>query len=212
MYQPSHFRESRVDVLRAAIREIRFAIVVGNADSGLLISHVPMLFDPQPEPNGRLFGHLARANDQWREGSGRPVVAIFLGPHGYISPNWYVTKAETGKVVPTWNYIAVHVHGRLQSFDDPVRLRAVVTALTDAQEAEFAVPWRVDDAPAAFIDSQLRGIVGIEIPIDRIEGKWKLSQNRPSADIDGVVAALHGIGNDESLALARAITAARTPA
>ncbi len=139
----------------------------------------------------RLIGHLARANPQWRDlADGVAALAIFHGPHAYVSPSWYATKQETGKVVPTWNYVAVHAYGRLKVFDDPDRLYEVVGRLTEVHEADRAEPWSVTDAPAGFIRSQLKGIVGLELGVERLEGKWKLSQNRPVADREGVIAGL----------------------
>lgn len=189
--------------------EIGFATLVSAAPGGLLVSHIPLLVESGAGPYGTLIGHFARPNPHWQEGAGQAVVAIFLGSNGYITPNWYETKRATGKVVPTWNYIAVHAHGSLRTFHDPQRLHSVVSALTERHEERSQQAWHVADAPAEYIASMLAGIVGIEIPIERIEGKFKLSQNRPSADISGAIEGLGELGDDASLALARAMAEAR---
>ena len=177
MYVPDHFREDRPDVLHDAMRRIGFATLV---TTGLEANHLPMLLK-----DGVLRGHVARANPVWKAGDGA-ALAIFLGPHAYVSPNWYPSKAETGKAVPTWNYITVHARGAISWIQDADWLRAHVTALSDAHEAERPEPWKVSDAPASYIDSLLRAIVGFELTIETLEGKYKLSQNRDAADRDGV--------------------------
>jgi transcriptional regulator len=206
VYVPAHFNEDRVEALHAAIRSAGLATLVSLTADGLLASHVPLLLDPDPAPYGTLIGHVARPNPHARAAD--PAVqtlAIFQGLDGYITPSWYATKRETGKVVPTWNYSAVHAYGTLQVFDDPERLLDVVTRLTLRYEAGRAAPWAVSDAPADFVQGMLRGIVGIALPIDRIEGKVKMSQNRPAADRAGVIA---GLEEDGKPALAEAIRAA----
>jgi transcriptional regulator len=145
-----------------------------------------MLIDAEPAPFGRLVGHVARSNPVWRDAQ-VPALAIFTGPEHYISPSWLPSKAEHGKVVPTWNYVAVHASGTLQIHDDRDWLRALVTRLTETHEHQFERPWSVSDAPPDYIDGLLKGIVGIEITIERLEGKWKMSQNR--TDIDRQAAA-----------------------
>jgi len=203
MYLPPHFVEDRVPVLREFIGRHGFATLVSAGPHGLIASHLPMLLDPEPAPYGTLRGHVARANPHWRDPSPDvEALAIFTGAQGYVSPNWYATKRETGKVVPTWNYVAVHAYGPLRFFDDSDRLHALVAALTDKYEAGSPQPWAVGDAPPDFIRTQLKGIVGIEIPITRLDGKWKLSQNRPAADRQGVVRGLRAAGDSASLALA----------
>jgi len=188
MYNPPHFREERPDVLAEAIREIAFATLVLQGQNGLIANHLPFLLDAQ---RGVLRGHVARANPVWKETPGdREALAIFLGPDAYITPSWYATKAQTGNVVPTWNYLTVHAHGRLEFFDDATRLRALVTDLTDRHEGARARPWAVSDAPPEYIDTMLRAIVGVELKITRLEGKWKMSQNRDEADREGVRAGL----------------------
>jgi len=182
MYVPAHFREDRAQVLHDAMRRIALATLVTQNTGGVEANHLPLLLE-----DGVLRGHFARANPVWKSlNPDAEALAIFLGPHAYVSPNWYPSKAETGKAVPTWNYITVHAHGRLTVRDDPVWLRAHVGALSAAHEAGRAAPWSVADAPADYIDGMLRAIVGFEISIVRLEGKWKLSQNRSAADIEGV--------------------------
>ncbi|MCC6470279.1 MAG: FMN-binding negative transcriptional regulator [Alphaproteobacteria bacterium] len=191
MYLPMQFKEERIDVLHAAIRQARLGTLVTLGPEGLEASHVPMLVDPAPGPYGTLRGHIAKANGQWRAPSKETqALAMFLGPHAYVTPAWYATKKETGKVVPTWNYVAIHANGPVEFFDDPERLLAIVTGLTDTHEKPRAEPWAVTDAPADFLRAQLKGIVGFELPIARLEGKWKMSQNRTVQDRGGVIEGL----------------------
>jgi len=159
---------------------------------------VPMILDPEPTPFGTLRGHLARANPQGRATvPNSTALAVFLGPEAYVTPAWYPTKAQTHKVVPTWNYVAVHAAGTLRWFDDPDRLLALVTELTESQEEGRSAPWAVSDAPADYIKSTLRGIIGFELAITRLDGKWKLSQNRAAPDRAGVAAGLADEGETE---------------
>jgi transcriptional regulator len=212
MYLPPQFREDDVPALHAAIREIAFGTLVTLGADGLVASHVPMLVDPEPAPYGTLIGHVARANPQW-EGA-RPdieALAMFVGPNAYVTPSWYPTKRETGKVVPTWNYVAIHAYGPVQFFDDADRLLALVTRLTETHEAPRAAPWAVSDAPPAFVSSMVRAIVGFALPIARLEGKWKMSQNRNEADFAGVRAGLAQERNPAHDAVA-AVMAPREPA
>ncbi|MSP82469.1 MAG: FMN-binding negative transcriptional regulator [Alphaproteobacteria bacterium] len=201
MYVPSHFQEGRIPVLHEAIRTIGFGTLVTLGPDGLEASHVPMLVDPDPAPFGTLRGHVARANEQWkRAADGVHSLAMFLGPNAYVSPSWYATKRETGKVVPTWNYVAVHVYGRPRFFTDRDPLLAIVTRLTTIHEGKRAAPWAVGDAPPDYIDGLLKAIVGFEMLIERLEGKWKLGQNRSAADIAGVRAGLAADPGDAALA------------
>ncbi len=205
MYVPAHFREDRVPVLHAAIRQIAFGTLVTLGPDGLVASHVPMLLDSEPAPFGTLRGHIARANPQWRAPDPKvPALAIFTGPNAYITPSWYATKRQTGKVVPTWNYVAVHAQGPVSFFEDAERLRAIVTRLTDTHEAKRAAPWQVSDAPEDYVRAMLKAIIGFELPIARLEGKWKMSQNRPAEDRAGVVEGLAGDGEAELAALVAA--------
>jgi transcriptional regulator len=153
---------------------------------------LPLLHDPG---QGTLLGHFARNNDHWKRADGLPCLVIVRGPDSYISPNWYASKAEHGRVVPTWNYVTAHVHGHVTIHDDVDWLDSLVRRLTDAHEADRSAPWGVDDAPEKFVRGQLRAIVGVEVRIERIDAKFKLSQNRPAADIDGVVAGLRSEGD-----------------
>jgi transcriptional regulator len=189
MYNPPLFKEDRIEVLHDAIRRMGLATLVTQTADGLIASHMPMLLDPEPAPYGTLIGHLARPNPQAHGAIGEGL-AIFRGPDAYITPSWYATKRQNGKVVPTWNYVAIHAYGAVEFFNDPERLRDVVTRLTERHEAERAQPWAVTDAPPDFIDGMLKGIVGLAIPIARLEGKWKMSQNRPAEDRAGVISGL----------------------
>jgi transcriptional regulator len=200
LYLPPLFKEDRIDVLHDAIRRTGLAMLITNTADGLIASHVPMLLDAEPAPYGTLIGHLARPNPQGRGAIGE-ALAVFQGPEAYITPSWYETKRKTGKVVPTWNYVAIHAYGTIEFFDDPERLRDVVTRLTERQETPRAAPWAVTDAPADFIDVMLKGIVGFAMPIVRLDGKWKMSQNRPPADRAGVVDGLAADGREDVAAL-----------
>jgi transcriptional regulator len=195
MYLPAHFAETRIDVLHNAIRRAGLATLVSLTADGLIASHVPLLLEPDPAPCGTLIGHLARPNPQARGAIGE-ALAIFHGPDGYITPSYYATKRETGKVVPTWNYIAIHAYGTLEYIDDPDDLLALVTRLTDRHETPRAAPWAVADAPADFVQGMLKGIIGFRLQITRLEGKVKMSQNRPEADRAGV-AGLEADGRDD---------------
>jgi transcriptional regulator len=190
MYTPPAFRDDDRDSIVATIRAARLANFVTGTDDGVLATPLPLYLDENEGEHGVLYGHLAKANPQWRTPATGEGLAIFMGPDAYITPSWYVTKQETGKVVPTWNYVAVHAYGPVEFFDDPGRLLEVVTRLTAIHEGERQSPWAVSDAPADFIQAQLRGIVGIRMPITRLEGKRKMSQNRPAGDRANVAAGL----------------------
>ena len=211
MYTPTAFRETRLPELHAAIDTIAFASLVSTTPDGLQVSHIPLLLAPEEGKYGTLYGHVARANPH-ALGNGAPSLAIFLGPHAYISAGWYPGKPTHGREVPTWNYIAVHAHGTLETFDEPSALRELLCKLTDRHERAMPDPWHVDDAPADYIDRNLKAITGLRLPIERIEGKWKLSQNRSESDREGVLAGLDGLGSDESREMAAAIRAANKPA
>jgi transcriptional regulator len=202
MYDVAHFREERVEVLHALIRAHPLATLVVNSADGLNANHIPLLIDPEPAPYGILRGHVARGNPLWKAfDKASDALAVFQGPQGYVTPSWYPSKLEHGKVVPTWNYAVVHAHGPLVVYDDVAWLRDLVTRLTASQEADRPTPWAVNDAPADYLDGMLRGIVGIEIPIQRLQGKWKMSQNRLPRDVEGVKQGLTGQADDESLGL-----------
>ena len=201
MYRPPAFREDRPDVLRALIGAHPLATVVTAGAHGLMANLIPFMLDPTRGEQGVLRAHLARANDQLAElGAVDEALVIFQGPETYITPSWYASKAEHGRVVPTWNYAIVQVWGRPQVIDDPAWLRVQIEELTRAQEERRTKPWHVRDAPEAFIQSQVKGIVGLEIPVARIEGKWKASQNRPMADREGVVTGLVAEGHSPDMA------------
>src|SRR5215475_6589415 len=200
MYQPPHFREDRIEVQHALIRDYPLGLLITAGAGGLMANPIPFLLDSDTPGPGVLRCHLARANPQWRELMGvEECMAVFQGPQSYITPSWYATKRETGKVVPTWNYATVHVWGRPRVMKDDSWLRKQIEDLTVSREAQRAEPWLVSDAPEDFVAMQMRAIVGIEIPILRIEGKWKMSQNRPEADRAGVIAGFRERG-DESIA------------
>jgi len=192
MYTPSHFAETRVDVLHEMMRSHSLATVVVNTAEGLVANHIPLVLDPEPTPYGTLRGHIARANPLWKQVAAQTqALVIFQGPDTYITPSWYPTKQETGKAVPTWNYVVVHAHGPLRIIaDDPTWLREQLTQLTAQHEASRPQPWQMTDAPAAFIDGMLAAVVGIEIRIDRLEGKWKTSQNQTERNRAGVTEGL----------------------
>ena len=200
MYVPPLFSEDRIEHLHAAMRQAGLVTLVTLTPEGLIASHVPVLIDVSPAPYGTLVGHLARPNPQARCAVGEALM-IFQGPDAYITPSWYATKRETGKVVPTWNYTAVHAYGPIEFFDDPDRLLDVVTRLTEREEGRRDAPWAVSDSPAEFVQGMLRGIVGFAIPITRLQGKRKMSQNRPAEDRAGVVAGLVADGRDDIAAL-----------
>jgi transcriptional regulator len=206
VYVPDHFSEDRIEVLHELIRANGFAALVSMTADGMIASHAPLMLDPDPAPYGTLIGHLAKANPHARAADpGVQTLVIFQGPNGYITPSYYAAKKAHGKVVPTWNYAAVHAYGTLEAFDDSARLLEVVTRLTERHETSRAKPWAVSDAPEDFVRGMLSGIVGIALPIARLEGKVKMSQNRPASDQGGVVEGLRLDGQDSlAEAVARA--------
>ncbi len=207
MHIPRQFEEARVDVLHALMRDYPFASLITSGESGLDVNHLPFVLSPTPQPYGTLRCHVARANPVWRDlSTSMEAVVVFHGPHTYISPSWYPSKQEHGKVVPTWNYAVVHAYGQPRIVEDADWLTGLVSALTSQHESEQNSPWHVSDAPADFIDKMIRSIVGIEIPLRRIYGKWKQSQNRSLADRHGVVAALENRGEHEVAELIRRTT------
>lgn len=206
MYLPKPFEETRTEVLHALVRERPFGTLVVMTADGLSVDHLPFLVDETAGPLGVLRGHVARANPLVRAAlADVDAVAIFRGPDHYVTPSWYPTKQETGKVVPTWNYVVVHAYGRPTFREDEPWLRAHVNQLTDHQEGGRDAPWKVSDAPADFVSKLLGAIVGIELPIARLSGKWKLGQNRPEADRRGMIDGLLGEGDDAAAALATLI-------
>ncbi|MGY2048713.1 FMN-binding negative transcriptional regulator [Methylobacterium sp. JK268] len=190
MYMPPAFRDDDRESLRATIRASRLANLVTATAEGPLVTPLPLFLAEDEGEHGVLYGHVAKANPHWRVPAIGEALAIFMGPDAYVTPAWYATKQETGKVVPTWNYVTVHAHGPVEFFHDADRLLAVVTRLTNLHEGERQAPWAVGDAPPDFVAAQLRGIVGLRLPITRLEGKRKMSQNRTATDRAGVVAGL----------------------
>lgn len=203
MYQPAHFVEPRLEVKHDLIRAHPFGLLV-SIEGGLPVANaLPFFLDAAAAPLGVLRGHVARSNPQWQGLKTAPEsLVIFQGPHTYVTPSWYQTKQETGKVVPTWNYVMVQVRGKMRVIEDRTWLLDMVTSLTDIHEGPRAEPWRVTDAPPAYLDAMLKAIVGLEMEITSIDGKWKVSQNRSAADMQGLIAGLatQGDGNGREIA------------
>jgi transcriptional regulator len=198
MYTPASFRESRIDVLQDLMRAYPFATAVANGVNGLVANHMPF----EVAGNALLHGHVARGNELAKM-DGAEVLLVFKGPDGYISPNWYPSKHETGREVPTWNYAVVHVHGRLQVIDDAAWKRGLLDVLTDHHEVTQPAPWHVADAPADHVEKMLDAIVGVAVTIERIEGKFKLSQNHPPRNQAGVIDGLRERNSDGDAELAQ---------
>ena len=190
MYCPAHFREDRPEVLSRLIDRHPLATVIHSGPDGLCADLVPLMHGQGGDGPGHLIGHVARNNPLWQTGPDRELLVVFQGPAAYISPNWYASKAEGGKVVPTWNYAVVQAHCTLTALHEPADLLQILNTLTDRQEATQPHPWRVSDAPAEFTDRLLGHIVGIRLDILRWQGKWKVSQNQPEANRHSVVQAL----------------------
>ena len=206
-YVPPAYREHDLPRMHEHIRASGFATLITVGPDGPLVSHLPLLLDADAGPHGELVGHLARANPQWSASDfTKPAVAMFMGPDAYVSPSWYPSKQEHGRVVPTWNYRVVHVRGTVALFDDAEALEAHVTALSDRHEARIASSWKVSDAPDDFIARQLKGIIGLRLRIASIEGKAKLSQNRAEADRQGVIAGLGASERASDRAVAELMT------
>jgi transcriptional regulator len=191
MYQPPHSRETDLGVQHALIRAHPLGLLITGGASGLVANPLPFHLDAAMSPKGTLLVHMARANGQWREiEAGAPVLVVFQGANSYITPSWYAAKQEHGKVVPTWNYAIVQVRGPARVVADAGWLHRQIRSLTGGHEGQRPAPWAVDDAPEAYVAAQVKGIIGVEIEIAEIEGKWKVSQNRPAGDIAGVEAGL----------------------
>lgn len=211
MYQPNHFREDRLDVQHDLIRANPLGLLVSAGASGLVADHIPFVVDASAGAKGTLRCHVARANPHWQTLQGvSECLVVFQGPQAYVTPSWYPSKREHGRVVPTWNYAIVHCWGAPRVMDDPAWLRAQIEALTNRMERPRAEPWEVNDAPEPFVAAQIRGIVGIEIEISRIEGKWKVSQNRSEADQAGVREGLNADGGAGAAPMAVLVGAERS--
>ena len=204
MYLPKHFEETRAEVLHQLLRAHPLGLLVTQPGGELRADSIPFMLDAQRGPHGTLVAHVARANTLWRDAADAQALVVFQGAQAYVSPSAYPSKAEHGKVVPTWNYIMVQARGRLRAIDDPAWLHALVSRLTERHEANRAVPWEVSDAPLDYIEKMLGAIVGIEIQIEAITGKWKVSQNRSAADRDGVARTLAAEGG-AAAAMAQAV-------
>ncbi|OZY43861.1 transcriptional regulator [Pseudomonas fragi] len=203
MYVPRAFAVDDIQILHQQMQASPLPVLVTHASQGLHASHVPLLLDPDEGPYGTLYGHLARANPHGKAlAQGTETLVIFAGEQAYISPSFYPSKAEHGKAVPTWNYLAVHAYGTAEVFEDAERLLALVSRLSSKHEAGRPAPWAVSDAPGDYIDSMLKAIVGFRLPITRLEGKRKLSQNRDAADQAGVRQGLLANSNPQDHALA----------
>ncbi len=208
MYLPEAFAEPRIEVLHRLMRARPLATLVTFSAGGLDANHIPLHLADEPAPLGTLRGHVARANPLWRESArAEEVLAIFHGPQAYVTPSWYATRAETGKVVPTWNYAVVHAHGPLRVVEEPEWLWSHLQELTSHKEAERAEPWRMSDAPRNYIEGLMGTIVGIEITISRLTGKWKTSQNQPPRNRAGVVSGLRERGGGDALEMAELVEA-----
>ena len=206
MYIPKANEEKRIPVMHELISSQPFGSLVTMGASGLFASHIPMVLEQDGSEFGVLKAHISRANAQWRDlTSSIDALAIFAGPHHYISASWYPGTKEDGKEVPTWNYVVVHAYGPLKVIEDPVWLRAHLEKLTDAHEAGSANPWKVSDAPEDFINQQMRGIVGLEMSIRRLEGKWKVSQNKDERDRGAVIEELDKLNTPDSLAMRKLV-------
>ena len=205
MYTPPQFEIQELAELHAMMQRCGLAQFVTATSEGILCTPLPLVIDTADGEFGTLHGHLARANPQWKLAATHDALAIFPGLDAYITPSWYATKAETGKVVPTWNYETIHAYGVPEFYDDPERLLDVVTRLTRHHEESRPAPWQVGDAPPEFLQGQLRGIVGIRMPIRRLEGKRKMSQNRPAADRAGVVQGLSDSSSERDRAVAEMV-------
>jgi transcriptional regulator len=194
MYTPPSFKQRDLAAIHEMMVRIGFVSLVTNTANGLVATQAPVLLDAGHGEHGRLRGHIARANPQWKTATDQEALAIFAGPNGYVSPQWYATKREHGRVVPAWNYVAVHAYGRVRFSEDRDLLLDIVTQLTQRHEAASEQPWKVSDAPADYVEGLLKAIVAFEMPISRIETSWKLSQNRSDADRIGAMQGLRERG------------------
>ncbi|WP_283745854.1 FMN-binding negative transcriptional regulator [Sideroxydans sp. CL21] len=208
MYVPQHFDEPRVEVMHELMRERPLATVVTMSSQGLNANHIPLYLSTEPAPFGTLRGHVARANPMWRDlQAGLETLVIFHGPDAYISPSWYATKQESGKVVPTWNYAVVHAYGTLQVIDDASWVRSQLEVLTAHNERRFTEPWAVSDAPRDFTEKLIAAVIGVEIVISSLSGKWKVSQNQPPQNQAGVIDGLDKVQCPDSVSMASLVKA-----
>jgi transcriptional regulator len=204
MYVPPAFREEDLPAIHAEMQKIQLATLVTMTRSGMVGTHLPLMLDSSAGDYGTLYGHVARGNTQWSDSlADVEALAIFTASDAYVTPNWYPSKQETGKVVPTWMYAAIHAYGRVKFIDDAEWVRGFVTRLTDKHEANSAQPWKVTDAPPDYIDGQLARIIGVELPISRLEGKWKFDQRSSQQDRIGILAGLEASGTPGNLEAAR---------
>jgi transcriptional regulator len=210
MYVPKHFEESRIDVLHDLIRAHPFSTLVTMSSIGINANHIPLHLIQETGQYGTLQGHVARANPVWSDlVNDVEALVIFQGPNSYVTPSWYPTKQEHGKVVPTWNYVTVHAYGALRVIDDPTWVKNQLELLTTQQEASFDKPWAISDAPVEFTDKMINAVVGIEILITKLIGKWKASQNQPASNQAGVVQGLESLGRSEAIELAAVVNIAQ---
>ena len=206
MYIPPQFEQPNIEVMHELIRNRPLATLITLGSEGINANHIPLHLSLPPEPFGVLRGHVARSNPIWSDlESDIDTLAIFHGPEAYISPSWYATKQEAGKVVPTWNYTVVHAYGSLRIIDDAVWVRAQLEALTNQNEAGFQQPWAVSDAPLGFTEKLIEAVVGIEMVITRLSGKWKVSQNQPPQNQNSVIQGLNARGQAEAIAMAELV-------
>ncbi len=204
MYLPPAFREDDLPTIHAEMQKIQLATLVTVTGGGMVATHLPLMLDSSTGDYGTLYGHVARGNTQWLESEPEvEALAIFTASDAYVTPNWYPSKQETGKVVPTWMYSAIHAYGTVKFIDDAEWLRDLVTRLTDKHEAGNAQPWKVTDAPPDYVDGQLTRIIGVELPISRLEGKWKFDQRSSQQDRVGILAGLEASGTPGNLEAAR---------
>ena len=209
MYLPNHFAVTDTDEIKRFIEAVRLGAMITHDDEGYFGTHLPWIFDGKAEVGSTMIGHVARANPHWKHfAAGRQAMVIFTGANAYVTPSCYPTKQETHKIVPTWAYQAVHITGRVESFDDPTELEAAVEALSDAMERPQPQPWSVDEAPRDYLEMMLKGIVGIRLTIEKIEAKYKLDQNKKEQDRLGAAGGLHSLGTESGAALAKAMTRA----
>lgn len=206
MYCPSHFLEDRPEVIRQLIAKFPLATIAYNVDNELVAEHIPLILDPSCNPDIRLLGHVARGNSLWTVSPEDEILVVFQGPSLYVSPNWYATKSDGGKVVPTWNYVAVHGSCRLRAVPDPDRLLQIVTLMTSQMEASQSQPWSVADAPPNYIERMIAAIVGIELEVIKWQGKWKVSQNQQKVNQASLVSELVSDGSDRAKEMADLIS------